>query len=133
VVSAEGELHGAPARAVRAAFERGALVVFAPSLLYVEIVNVAARRWAWNENDLVAVAHDLEQLGFAAGQPALEGVARWSARGLTAYDASYVALAEQEAIPLVTADELVLRLASSVAISVLEAALRLGEHEERLA
>lgn len=118
----EGESHIAPARALRAAFERGALVVLVPPLLYLEIVNVAARRWDWSEDDVVALAGALEQLELEADQPKLEEVARWSGRGLTAYDASYVALAEQHGIPLVTADEHVLTMAPGVAISLVEAA-----------
>jgi predicted nucleic acid-binding protein len=41
-------------------------------------------------------------------QPSLPGIARWTARGLTAYDACYVALAEERGVQLVTADELII-------------------------
>ena len=40
----------------------------------------------------------------------------WTGRGLTAFDAAYVALAEQEAIRLVTDDEDMLAVAAAVAI-----------------
>jgi hypothetical protein len=41
----EGERHLDPARSLRAAFEAGELIVFAPPLLRLEIVNLAGRRW----------------------------------------------------------------------------------------
>src|SRR5581483_8702499 len=40
---AQGERHVEPARALRAAYETGELVVFTPPLLGLEIVNVAGR------------------------------------------------------------------------------------------
>ena len=56
---AEGERHVEPARALRAAFEAGELIVFAPPLLRLEIVNVAGRRWQWGEAALVNLAAGL--------------------------------------------------------------------------
>lgn len=111
----EGERHVAAARSLRTAFEAGELLVFAPPLFRLEIVNVAGRRWNWDEPALAALAAALDDLGFDLREPALEGVARWTARGLTAYDAAYVALAEAEAVRLVTDDELVLTVAPEIA------------------
>lgn len=42
----------------------------------------------------------------------------WTARGLTAYDAAYVALAEAEAVRLVTDDDRILAVAPAVAMSL---------------
>jgi hypothetical protein len=42
----------------------------------------------------------------------------WAARGLTAYDAAYVALAEAEAIRLATDDGRVLAAARGIAIAL---------------
>lgn len=111
----EGEGHLAPARSLRAAFEAGRLVVFAPPLLRLELVNVAGRRWSWDEVALIELASALDELRFELREPELEGVARWTARGLTAYDAAYVALAEAEALPLITDDELILTVAPRIA------------------
>jgi predicted nucleic acid-binding protein len=115
---AEGERHVEPARSLRAAFEAGTLIVFAPPLLRLEIVNVAGRRWRWDEKALVELAASLDELGFNFVDPALEHVARWTVRGLTAYDAAYVALAEAEDIPLVTDDELIISTSGGIATSL---------------
>jgi predicted nucleic acid-binding protein len=42
-------------------------------------------------------------------------IASWTARGLTAYDATYVALAEERGIGLVTNDRQILALAEGIA------------------
>jgi predicted nucleic acid-binding protein len=114
----EGERHLAAARSLRAAFEAGELVVLAPTLLRLEIVNVAARRWGWGEEALVALAAALDELGFELTEPDLSRVARWAARGLTAYDAAYVALAEAEAARLITDDDFIVGTAADIATAL---------------
>lgn len=114
----DDERHLAQARSLRLAFEAGDLLVVAPPLLQLEIVNVAGRRWGWNEEALTELAAALNDLGLELRQPALGDVARWTARGLTAYDATYVALAEAEGIRLVTDDNLVLGLATEIAVAL---------------
>lgn len=109
----EGERRLAAARTLRATFESGELVVFAPPLLRLEIVNVAGRRWLWSETALVELADALGEL-LELREPELDRVARWTARGLTAYDAAYVALAETEGIGLVTDDDLILSKAPEI-------------------
>jgi predicted nucleic acid-binding protein len=84
----EGERHVESARALRAAFAAGELLVFAPSLLLLEIANVAGRRWGWNETALVELAASLDALGFAA---------------------------EAATVDLVTDDELILTVAPGIA------------------
>jgi predicted nucleic acid-binding protein len=111
----EGERHVEEARGFRAAYEAGDLLVFAPPLLYLEILNVAGRRWRLGEEALVALAGALEELGFELVEPPLEHVARWIARGLTAYDAAYAAVAETAAVTLVSDDSTILDLARDVA------------------
>jgi len=110
-----GERHVDAARALRTAYEAGELLVFAPPLLHLEILNVAGRRWRLGEEALVALAVALEELGFELMEPPLERVARWIARGLTAYDAAYAAVAEAAAVKLVSDDALILALARDVA------------------
>jgi predicted nucleic acid-binding protein len=118
----EGERNLAAARSLRAAFEAGGLLVFAPPLLRLELINVAGRRWSWDETSLVELAAALDELGFELREPGLDGVARWTAKGLTAYDASYVALAEAEVLQLITDDDLILTVAPQIAVALAAAA-----------
>lgn len=111
----EGEQNVAAARSLRGNFQVGILAVFAPRLLQLEIVNVAGRRWHWRRAALVELAGALDALNFEWREPALDNIAEWTARGLTAYDASYVALAEAEAIDLITDDRLILAIAPAAA------------------
>jgi predicted nucleic acid-binding protein len=110
-----GERHLEQARSLRAEYERGELLVRAPPLLRLELINVAGRRWLWRQRALVRLALALDRLGFELVEPDLARVARWTARGLTAYDAAYVAVAEAGGVPLVTDDDLVLGLAAPIA------------------
>ncbi len=108
------------ARSVRAQFETGALSAFAPSLLWLEVVNVAARRWKWGKPQLEELATTLPNLGFELFEPALSAVARWTATGLTAYDAAYVAIAEQTGAKLLTDDEEIVSLAQAHVIALVD-------------
>lgn len=112
----EGEAHRVAARELRDRFEAGELRIFAPSLLWLEVVNVAARSWGWPAPRLGRLAAALPDLGFETAEPDLNGVARWAGVGLTAYDASYVALAEDLGLRLITDDTEILRVASEVAV-----------------
>jgi predicted nucleic acid-binding protein len=111
----QGERHVDPARALRASFEAGELVVFTPPLLGLEIVNVAGRRWHWDEAALLDLAAALDDLGFELTEPEIVRVAHWTARGLTAYDAAYVAVAEAVGTRLVTDDDLIVEIADEIA------------------
>ena len=111
----EGERNVESARKLRAAYAAGELIVFAPTLLPLELVNVAGRRWGWPAARLVRLAHTLEELGFELLTPDLERVAAWTGAGLTAYDAAYVAVAESSGTRLVTDDALILERAPAVA------------------
>ena len=113
---ADGERHVEPARSLRRAFEAGDLIVFAPSLLRLEILNVAGRRWRWIESALVDLAAALEDVALELIEPEPTRVAHWTGQGLTAYDATYVVAAEASHAPLVTDDDLVVSVAGEVAI-----------------
>ena len=115
---ADGERHLAQARSLREAFEAGELVVFAPPLLGLEIVNVAGRRWRWDESALVELAAALDEIGFELIEPELVRVAHWTAHGLTAYDAAYVAIAEAAKTRLVTDDDLIVTVAGETAMAL---------------
>jgi predicted nucleic acid-binding protein len=109
------ETRAGAARRLRAEFERGELAILAPPPLPLEILNVSGRRWSWDGEALQELAGALDDLALELVQPDLSSVARWVAEGLTAYDAAYVALAEEVSIPLWTADNEILRLAGAVA------------------
>jgi predicted nucleic acid-binding protein len=103
------------ARALEAQYVRGELVISAPPLLFVEILNIAARRWGWGGPDLEMLAAHMVALAFQVHQPALVRIACWASLGLTAHDACYVALAEQRRAQLITADDRILAVAVNVA------------------
>lgn len=86
-----------------------------PALCYLEILNVAARRWRWDGSSLLGLSAELERLDFEVADPPLAAIARWAGEGLTAYDACYVALAEIRGVPLVTNDQTVISLAPDIA------------------
>jgi predicted nucleic acid-binding protein len=111
----EGEANAEAAKVLRGRFEAGELRVAAPPLLWLEILNVAARRWRWDGVQLDALAAALPELGFDLIEPELDAIAEWAAGGLTAYDAAYVAVAEEAGIPLLTDDAEICRVAASVA------------------
>jgi predicted nucleic acid-binding protein len=117
---AERELGGdrGPGRdpRVRQEFEEGALVPVVPALLFIEVLNVAGRAWGSSRNDLVRLATRLQDMSFDVGDSDLVMVAEWVARGLTACDAVYVALAQARGLRLVTDDRKILTLARDLAV-----------------
>ncbi len=110
-----GEPGAAEARALRDRYLAGRLVIVVPSLLHLELINVAGRRWGWDERALLDLAAGLEQLGLEVVEPRIDRVAAWVARGLTAYDAAYVAIADERGVPLVSDDRTILELAGEIA------------------
>ena len=111
----DGEGRVQAARRLRAKFEAGDLRVIAPQLLWLELLNVAARRWSWPQAQLTQLAATLGQLGFEVLEPELPRVARWAATGLTAYDAAYVAVAEQAGLRLITDDRQIVTTSPEIA------------------
>jgi predicted nucleic acid-binding protein len=103
--------------ALRSDFEAGGVAVTIPGLLLLELLNVAGRQWRWQEEELLEFAEELGSTKFELLDPDLGRVAKWVARGLTAYDASYVALAEQLDVPLITFDRAIITAAPQVAHS----------------
>lgn len=86
--------------------------------LRFEVLNVAASRWRWTKDRLEQLAMSLPELGFALLEPELPDIARWSARGLTAYDAAYVAAAEHAGVELITDDAEIVRVAPELAVAL---------------
>lgn len=110
-----GERHVPEALALRDSFRAGELRLAAPPIFNLEVLNVLGRRARWAEAGLVALAAELRSLNVGIEEPDLRAVARWVARGLTAYDASYVALAETRRIQVITADDQILQAAPEIA------------------
>ena len=111
----ENETDVEAARALESQYAHGELLVTVPPLLFIELLNVAARRWSWTGTDLEALAEAIGDLGFRVIQPPLVRIAHWASVGLTAYDACYVALAEERRVRLITADERILTVAKHLA------------------
>lgn len=111
----EAEQQLAAAQALERRFRRGELFVTVPVLLFLEIINIAARRWQWEAERLTQLAAVLGQFGFTVQEPDLARIAAWTSQGLTAYDATYVALAEERGVTLITADARILAVASAIA------------------
>ena len=123
----EGEPHVEQARRLRAGFEAGEFTILASSLLWLEVLNVAARRLRWAREQLEQLAARLEGLGVVMVEPELAHVARWATAGLTAYDAAYVAIAEQSGTELVTDDAELVRLAPKLAVALATQAPETGD------
>lgn len=110
----EGEAGFSQARTVRGQYEAGDLLVVVPSLMFLEVVNIAGRRWLWDEPQLLELAGALDDLGFDIAEPKLRSVAAWTAHGLSTYDSAYVALAEERGLQLLTDDQQILDVAPNL-------------------
>ncbi len=102
------------ARQLRDDYQAGGISVVVPSLLFLELLNVAGRRWRWEAEAVAELAEALGELSFEVSEPELPSVALWVSRGLTAYDAAYVALAERRELALVTDDDAIIKLAPGI-------------------
>ncbi len=108
------------ARDLRDDYEAGRLSVVVPSLLFLELLNVAGRRWRWGADAMIELAETLADLSFEVSEPELASVASWVSRGLTAYDAAYVALAEKRELALVTDDDAIVEVAPEISRRLVE-------------
>jgi len=86
------------------------LELLAPTILGLEMLNVTGRRWRWDAADVEDLGAEIADLGISWSEPDLFRVGGWVGRGLTAYDAAYVVVAEQHDTQLVTADQQILGL-----------------------
>lgn len=96
----------------------GKLQLWAPSLLLIEVLNIAARRWKWSREGLTELVNEFLAFRLNLAEPPPISVVDWASRGLTAYDASYVALAEARGMRLITDDRQVLLTAPEIATPI---------------
>ncbi len=79
-----------------------------PALFWLEVVNVLAHRYRYPPPALAEAVFELEQIGLRTtevGRPGVLAVVdAVTRRGLTAYDAAYLVLAESADARLLTAD-----------------------------
>ena len=94
--------------------------LYVPDLFYIEMANVllkAVRRGRCAPDDAIGAIADLCSLALLAVRTSVlaeAGLRIAQAKGLSAYDACYVALSDRVGVPLVTADQrLVLALAGT--------------------
>ena len=104
--------YGKEALIIRDSFTEGLIDIVAPSLLYFEVLNALKYSGAFGEDELKKVARILEDYQFTIyeleGAYAEKAVEIAMRKGITIYDASYVALALIEEADLYTADEKIL-------------------------
>ena len=103
------EKYSKEALMIRESLIEGLVDIVVPPLLYFEVLNALKYSGAFGEDELKKVARILEDYQFTLYE--LEGVYAEKAveiamrKGITIYDASYVALALIEGVDLYTADE----------------------------
>ena len=103
------EKYSKEALMIRDSFIEGLVDIVVPSLLYFEVLNALKYSGAFGEDELKKVARILEDYQFTLyeleGAYAEKAVEIAMRKGITIYDASYVALALIEGVDLYTADE----------------------------
>lgn len=97
---------------------RGDVAAFVAPIFPLEVMNVLLRSWRLTAEEAELRMRWLGALGFGSGEPEQDRIFAWTMAGLTAYDASYVALAEQLGCELVTADREIVELAPGIARSL---------------
>lgn len=103
---------------LRLEYEDGLLGVVAPRELTTHVLSSLAASRDWPADRLVRVAAEIDRLGFEVREPPVDEVAAYLARGLSAAQAPYAALASALDLPLITADPELLRRAANVARSI---------------
>ena len=101
---------------IRTELEEGDLEVIVPRVFILEMLNVPGRKLHVSEADLHLLADAVAALDFTVIDVDPHAIVRHIAAGLTAYDASYAAVAAAQRVPLVTADRHLADVASNVAI-----------------
>ncbi len=107
------EEYSREANLLRDAYANGLIDVAAPTLLPYEVLNALKYSGAFGEEELKEVAVALEDFQITLfdlkGELAVKSIELAMRRGLTIYDASYIALAQILNAELYTADEKLIR------------------------
>lgn len=106
------------ARVLWDSYQAGEFGITIPPLIFLEVLNVAGRSWLWSETGLVDLAVSLKELAFEVAEADLEDLAPWIAKGLSAYDAAYLALAQTRGFPLITDDARIVAVAPDTAVAL---------------
>jgi hypothetical protein len=110
-----------PGRRLRDEYEQGALVVTAPRVFALNVLEIAALRGTWSADRLHRLAAEIDRVGFELRDPPSAELAAWIAKGMNGSQAAHAALASALDLRLVTADPDLLREAASFAISPAQA------------
>ncbi|HDD34200.1 MAG TPA: PIN domain-containing protein [Thermofilaceae archaeon] len=109
------EEYSREARLLRDAYANELIDVVAPSLLPYEVLNALKYSGAFGEEELKEIARTLEDFQITLfnleGELASRSVELAMRKGITVYDASYIALAQILDTVLYTADEKLIRKA----------------------
>ncbi|RLE95894.1 MAG: PIN domain nuclease [Thermoprotei archaeon] len=115
------EEYSREARLLRDAYVDGLIDITAPSLLPYEVLNALKYSGAFGEEELEEVAKTLEDFQFTLlnlqGELAAKSIEIAMRKGLTIYDASYLALALILGTMLYTADEKLIRKAERLDVA----------------
>ena len=101
-------------RGLRAEYEDGAVTVHVPGIFSTHLLEAVARERKRPPERLVRLGGEIERVGFRVGDAPAELLAAWLARGLTALQAPYAALAESLEVPLVAGNPDLRRRAATV-------------------
>jgi predicted nucleic acid-binding protein len=80
------------------------------------VLDIAARKWQFTDAMLEVLARSLVDMGIDVRPVDIHRVASWSGQGLSAYDAAYVAVAEELGAPFLTDDAELIDVATDVAL-----------------
>lgn len=90
--------------------QRDDFVAVTSPMMVFEVLNHFGRRQRMTGPALTRLERWYRRFGIIEMPPAWASMTTWISRGLTAYDASYVAIADDGGVPLITLDDEVLRL-----------------------
>ncbi|MCX7044225.1 MAG: type II toxin-antitoxin system VapC family toxin [Candidatus Sumerlaeota bacterium] len=105
------EPNTAEARRILESYQKGAIRLLAPDLIYSEVGNIVWKKWRiqqLSETDALDIITEFSRLGLETTPSSLllRNAYYWATNcQRTVYDSMYVALSAQEQCPFVTADE----------------------------